>query len=59
MEKMFQKATKGKKPVRLVLGGPSGAGKTYTALTFAKHLEEFSGKPTAAVDTEHYRLYSL
>ncbi len=52
----FTKATKGKKPVRLVLGGPSGAGKTYTALTFAKYLEEITGKPTAAVDTEHYRM---
>ena len=52
----FVKAIKGKKPVRLVLGGPSGAGKTYTALTFAKYLEEITGKPTAAVDTEHYRM---
>lgn len=52
----FTKATKGKKPVRLVLGGPSGAGKTYTALVFAKYLEELTGKPTAAVDTEHYRM---
>ena len=52
----FVKATKGKKPVRLVLGGPSGSGKTFTALTFAKYLEEFSGKPTAAIDTEHYRM---
>ena len=55
-ENIFSKATKGKKPVRLVLGGPSGSGKTFTALTFAKYLEEFSGKPTAAVDTEHYRM---
>lgn len=52
----FNKATKGKKPVRLVLGGVSGAGKTFTALTFAKYLEKISGKPTAAVDTEHYRM---
>lgn len=52
----FIKATKGKKPVRLVLGGPSGAGKTFTALTFAKYLEEITGKPTAAIDTEHYRM---
>jgi hypothetical protein len=52
----FQKATKGKKPVRLVLGGPSGAGKTYTALIFAKYLSSITGKPTAAIDTEHYRM---
>jgi hypothetical protein len=52
----FVKATKGKKPVRLVLGGPSGAGKTYTALIFAKYLEKITGKPTAAIDTEHYRM---
>lgn len=52
----FIKATKGKKPVRLVLGGVSGAGKTFTALTFAEYLAKTSGKPTAAVDTEHYRM---
>ena len=52
----FIKATKGKKPVRLVIGGPSGAGKTYTALIFAKYLAKLTGKPTAAVDTEHYRM---
>jgi energy-coupling factor transporter ATP-binding protein EcfA2 len=52
----FLKATKGKKPVRLVLGGPSGSGKTYTALTFAKYLQSITGKPTAAIDTEHYRM---
>jgi energy-coupling factor transporter ATP-binding protein EcfA2 len=52
----FVKATKGKKPARIVLGGPSGAGKSFTALTFARYLEKFTGKPTAAIDTEHYRL---
>ena len=52
----FVKATKGKKPVRLVLGGVSGAGKTYTALLFAQYLAKVTGKPTAAVDTEHYRM---
>ena len=52
----FTKATKGKKPVRVVLGGPSGSGKTFTALTFAKYLETVTGKPTAAIDTEHYRM---
>lgn len=52
----FVKATKGKKPVRIVLGGPSGSGKTYTALLFAKYLASITGKPTAAIDTEHYRM---
>ncbi len=52
----FVRATKGKKPVRLVLGGPSGAGKTYTALLFSEYLEKLTGKPTAAIDTEHYRM---
>ena len=52
----FQKAVKGKKPVRLVMGGPSGAGKTYTSLLFAKYLAEITGKPSAGVDTEHYRM---
>ena len=52
----FVKAEKGKKPVRLVVGGPSGAGKTFTALLFAKYLSKITGKPTAAVDTEFYRM---
>lgn len=52
----FVKAVKGKKPVRLVLSGPSGSGKTFTALTFAKFLSFFSGKPTACIDTEYYRM---
>ena len=52
----FIKAVKGKKPVRVVIGGPSGAGKTYTALTFAKYLETITKKPTAAIDTEHFRM---
>lgn len=52
----FVKAEKGKKPVRLVMGGPSGSGKTFTALTFAKYLSSVTGKPTAAVDTEFYRM---
>ena len=52
----FVKATKGKKPARIVLAGPSGSGKTFTALTFAKHLESVTGKRTAAIDTEHFRM---
>ena len=53
---MFTKAVKGLKPLRLVLGGPSGSGKSKTALIFATYLASLSGKPTAAVDTEHGRL---
>lgn len=52
----FVKAVKGLKPLRLVIGGPSGSGKSYTALTFAKYLETKTNKPTAAIDTEHGRL---
>lgn len=52
----FKKAVKGLKPLRLVLGGPSGSGKSKTALIFANYLAKQTGKPTAAVDTEHGRL---
>ena len=52
----FQKAVKGKKPLRLILGGPSSSGKSYTALEFCKFLATKTGKPTAAIDTEHGRL---
>jgi len=52
----FQKAIKGKKPLRLILGGPSSSGKSYTALEFCKVLEKKTGKKTAAIDTEHGRL---
>jgi hypothetical protein len=52
----FQKAVKGKKPLRLILGGPSSSGKSYTALEFAKFLSTKTGKRTAALDTEHGRL---
>jgi hypothetical protein len=51
----FNRATKGKKPVRIVIGGPSGSGKTYTSLTFAQYLAGVTKKPTAVIDTEHYR----
>lgn len=53
---MFQKAVKGKKPLRLVISGASGAGKSWTALDFCKWLESETGKRTAALDTEHGRL---
>lgn len=45
---MFQKATKKQQKARVALIGPPGSGKTYTALTVAKHL----GKRVAVIDTE-------
>lgn len=45
----FKKAEKAKQKLRLALYGPSGAGKTYTALRIAKGL----GGKVAVVDTEH------
>jgi hypothetical protein len=44
----FKKATKATARLRLALVGPPGAGKTYTALTLAKHL----GQRVALIDTE-------
>lgn len=46
---MFRKAERKKAKLRLALIGPSGAGKTYTALLLAKGL----GGKTAVVDTEN------
>jgi len=48
---MFKKATKHEAKLRMAIAGPSGAGKTYTALTLATELA--NGKPIALVDTEH------
>lgn len=45
----FQKATKEQAKLRLALFGPSGAGKTYSALRIATGL----GGPIAVIDTEH------
>jgi DNA polymerase III delta prime subunit len=45
---MFKKATKNKIKIRLALSGPSGTGKTYSALAIASHL----AKPIALIDTE-------
>lgn len=44
----FQKAVKHEAKLRLSISGPSGAGKTYTALRLAKGL----GKKVALIDTE-------
>lgn len=46
---MFKKATRAQAKLRLALVGPSGAGKTYTALSIARHL----GQRIAVIDTEH------
>lgn len=45
---LFKKAVRSQAKLRLALLGPSGAGKTYTALSIAKHL----GKRVAVIDTE-------
>jgi len=48
MTNLFKKAERKDKKLRLFLRGPSGAGKTYSALTLAKSL----GKKIALIDTE-------
>lgn len=45
----FQKATKKNSKLRLAIAGPSGAGKTFTALRIAGGL----GSRIAVIDTEH------
>lgn len=47
---VFKKATKETAKLRLALAGPSGAGKTFTALTLATHLAH--GGRIAVIDTE-------
>ena len=49
----FKKATKQQARLRMAIDGPSGAGKTYTALTFAFALAEAVGGKVAVIDTEH------
>ncbi len=46
---IFKRATKKESKLRLGLIGPAGSGKTYTALTVAKH---FGGR-VALIDSEH------
>lgn len=52
----FEKATRHKALLRMALSGPSGSGKSYSALLIAQGL----GGPIAAIDTERgsIRLYS-
>lgn len=45
----FQKATKQQRRARILINGPAGSGKTYTALTWAKVF----GKRIGVLDTEH------
>lgn len=49
----FQKAVKYEAKLRLAITGPSGAGKTFTALTLASYLLAGTGKRIAVIDTEH------
>ena len=49
---MFKKATRKKLKARIAIDGPSGAGKTYTALRFAFALAGPTGR-VAVIDTEH------
>lgn len=46
---LFQKATKHQSKLRLALQGPAGSGKTWSALSIARHL----GEKIAVVDTEY------
>lgn len=48
----FRTATKTQAKLRMALQGPSGAGKTYSALSIAKHLAPSMDK-VAFIDTEH------
>ena len=48
---LFKTAVKQESKLRMAISGPSGAGKTYTALAIATALAQ--GKPIALVDTEH------
>lgn len=50
---MFQKATRKQNKLRMALDGPSGAGKTYTALVFGTAVAKREGTRVAFIDTEH------
>lgn len=49
MAPQFKKATRDQSKVRMAITGPTGSGKTYTALSIARHL----GKRVALIDTEN------
>lgn len=49
MKLSFQKATRKRVKLRIALNGPTGSGKTYSALSIASHL----AMPIALIDTEH------
>lgn len=50
----FKKAQRSKSKLRMAIDGPSGSGKSYTALRFAFALAHALGKGrVAAIDTEH------
>lgn len=53
MGKMFKKAVREKLKLRLALDGPSGSGKSYTALRFAMKLAEHYNTQVAVIETEH------
>jgi DNA polymerase III delta prime subunit len=52
MTNAFQKAIKTESKLLMAISGPSGAGKTYTALAFATELAGANGR-IAVIDTEH------
>ena len=56
MANPFQKAKKEKVWTKVLMGGPSGAGKTYSALRMAAGLAKCCGSRVAAIDTEAGRL---
>lgn len=49
----FQKAQKFQHKLRIGLAGPTGSGKTYTALRLAATIAAREGKRVAVIDTEH------
>jgi ABC-type lipoprotein export system ATPase subunit len=52
----FTKAVKFDEKGRIALMGPSGSGKSFTALEIAAFLAQMVGKRIAAVDTENRSL---
>lgn len=51
----FQKAVKQQLKARIAIDGPTGGGKTYSALVFATALTEKTGGRIAVIDTENDR----